>query len=161
MHASKALAAWPSGWKRQARTTSWYVHTTHAARCVVWQHCGDMAPGRPQYGQDGPGSYLCTLAPGWHAAHARPARFHTVCGRRCVPATHPGRLAIGSNTHVTIWSKGTHASSQWRAVWSTRAPRPMLRVRWSPDGQYLAAIPLVRAANSRRMIHVCLFGTFH
>ncbi|WFD18130.1 regulator of (H+)-ATPase in vacuolar membrane [Malassezia caprae] len=53
-----------------------------------------------------------------------------------------GRLAIGSNTHVTIWAKGAHASSQWRTAWSTRVPRPMLRVRWSPDGQYLAAVPL-------------------
>ncbi|KAL4400179.1 regulator of (H+)-ATPase in vacuolar membrane [Malassezia pachydermatis] len=62
--------------------------------------------------------------------------------------TH-GRLAIGSNTHLSVWTKGTHASSQWRMAWSVRTPRPLLRVRWSPQGEYVAAVPL---ADTRVMV---------
>jgi len=60
-----------------------------------------------------------------------------------------GKLAIGSNTHVSVWRRGRHSNMPWRRTWTVRAPRPMLRVLWSPDGAYLAAVPLVRRLAAR------------
>ena len=53
-----------------------------------------------------------------------------------------GNLAIGSNKCVSIWKRGAYASAPWRNIWSARTPRPLLRVQWSADGQFLAAVPL-------------------
>ena len=53
-----------------------------------------------------------------------------------------GLLATGSNQCVSVWKRGTYANAPWKQIWSTRTPRPLLRVQWSHDGQFLAAVPL-------------------
>lgn len=53
-----------------------------------------------------------------------------------------GLLATGSNQCVSIWKRGTYANAPWKHIWSVRTPRPLLRVQWSHDGQFLAAVPL-------------------
>lgn len=53
-----------------------------------------------------------------------------------------GMLAVGSNTCIAVWKRGTYVNAPWKCVWSARTPRPLLRVQWSHDGQFLAAVPL-------------------
>lgn len=44
---------------------------------------------------------------------------------------------------------------------TVRTPRPLLRVRWSPQGEYVAAVPLVRNGSlTVRPIHASWYGMY-
>ncbi|WFC98201.1 regulator of (H+)-ATPase in vacuolar membrane [Malassezia yamatoensis] len=57
-------------------------------------------------------------------------------------SVHAGNLAIGTDKSVMIYQRGSYKGAQWRRTFESIAPRSLLAVRWSPDGQYLAAVPL-------------------
>ncbi|WFD42282.1 aspartate transaminase [Malassezia psittaci] len=55
---------------------------------------------------------------------------------------HAGNLAVGTDKSVLVYQRGSYTGAQWRRAFKSIAPHSLLAVRWSPDGQYLAAVPL-------------------